>query len=700
MKIADQHLPLFYPRNKSYNLRINDDKMRPSLFLSSQSLKTKIIIIYAIILGTTGLITTFFGSRMVSNTIFNQARIKVRHDINTARSVYDNKLSEIRHAVQLALFNQTLSPTLTENSKKNLKDHLEQIRAAYNLDFLTLVDSEGKVILRTPNNSTTGDDASWLAPLKAALSHKITASTEIFSHDALVREDPKLAERAEIKILPTPKAKPIQKEIESSGMVLLAAAPVKFEPGAKTGALYGGVLLNKNYSIVDRVWDLVYKGEKFKGQDVGTVTIFLNDMRVATNVKFENGKRAVGTRVSEEVNQAVLERGESWSDRAFVVNDWYLSEYQPIRNYAGMIVGILYVGHLEKAYLFVRNRVILTFLGIALIAFILIIATTYLITYSFTKPLSDMVNVTKFITKGDLSHTVKVSSKDEIGQLAISFNAMVNSLIQMRKELEEWGNTLEKKVKERTEELAAMQNTLTQSQRLASLGKMAAGIAHEINNPLGGILSLSSLALEDMHNNDPNKENVEEVVKQALRCREIVKGLLQFSRQEEGKSEYLKLNQIIDTNLALVEKQALFHNITIAKNYDPDIPLILGDNSQLQQVFINIIMNSVEAMEEVGTLTIATYQNKSDEQVVVEISDTGCGIPPENIDRIFDPFFTTKEVGKGTGLGLAIAYGIVTRHQGKMSVKSTVNKGTTFTITFPIAEKILQNNHIETGAQL
>jgi two-component system NtrC family sensor kinase len=674
-------------------------KMKPLYFLSSQSLKTKIIIIYAIILGTTGLITTFFGSKMVSNTISNQARIKVLHDINTARSVYENKLSEIRHAVQLALFNQTLSTTLSEDSKRNLRDHLEQIRAVYNLDFLTLVDSEGKVILRTPNYSTTGDDASWLAPINAALSHKITASTEIFPHDALLREDPNLAERADIKILPTPKARPIQKEVESSGMVLLAAAPVKFEPGTKMGALYGGVLLNKNYSIVDRVWDLVYKGEKFKGQNVGTVTIFLNDLRVATNVKFENGKRAVGTRVSEEVNQAVLERGENWSDRAFVVNDWYLSEYQPIRDYAGKIIGILYVGHLEKAYLFVRNKVILTFLGIALIAFILIIATTYLVTHSFTKPLSDMVNVTKFIAKGDLSHQVKVSSKDEIGQLAISFNAMVGSLKQMHMELEEWGNTLEKKVKERTEELAAMQNTLTQSQRLASLGKMAAGIAHEINNPLGGILSLSSLALEDMQKNDPNKENVVEVVKQALRCREIVKGLLQFSRQEEGKSEYLKLNQIIDTTLALVEKQALFHNIKIAKNYDPDIPLILGDNSQLQQIFMNIIMNSVEAMEEVGTLSISTYQNKSDEQVVVEISDTGCGVPPENIDRIFDPFFTTKEVGKGTGLGLAIAYGIVTEHQGRMSVRSNVNEGTTFTIAFPVAEKVFRNNELKGQVQ-
>lgn len=675
-------------------------KIKSLLLPGARSLKIKIIIIYAIILGTTGLITTFFGSRMVSSTIFDQARTTVRHNINTARCVYENKLFEVRQAVQLALFNRVLPGDVADGeTQEALRDHLEQIRVAYNLDFLTLVNHNGEVILRTPTSGVTGDNALWLAPVRAAFSDEITASTEIFSQQALMRENPVLAEKALIKILPTPKARPIEKEMETAGMVLVSAAPVKFDNGVKNGALYGGILLNKNYSIVDRVWNLVYAGQEYDQQDVGTVTIFLNDLRIATTVKLENGTRAVGTRVSEAVREAVLERGESWSDRAFVVKDWYIAEYQPIRNHEGEIIGILYVGHLEKTFLAVRNKVILTFLSIASIAFILIIATSYLITHSFTKPLSDMVKVTESIAKGDLDHRVKVSSKDEIGHLATSFNAMVDSLKQMHEELEEWGNTLEKKVKERTEELAAMQNTLAQSQRLASLGKMAAGIAHEINNPLGGILSLSSLALEDITDDDPIKENLEEVVKQSMRCREIVKGLLQFSRQEEGKSEYVKLNQIINSTLGLVEKQAIFHNINIVKNYDPDIPFILGDNSQLQQVFMNIIMNSAEAMEEVGTLTISTHYDRENEQVVVKISDTGCGIPPENIDRIFDPFFTTKEVGEGTGLGLAIAYGIVTKHQGKMSVESTLNEGTTFTIRFPTAEKTLKNQQAKEGAE-
>ena len=564
--------------------------------------------------------------------------------------------------------------------------HLDKIRQEYGLDFLSLTDESGNVILRTPNNKTIGDNMLWLSPVRAALKGKLVASTEVFPKDALHRENHVLTNQAYIKILPTKKAKPIEKTEETSGMVLIGASPVKFSLKNKNGVLYGGILLNKNYKIVDRVWDLVYRGEQFQEQDVGTVTIFLNDLRISTNVKTIEGLRAVGTRVSEEVNKAVLQRGELWSDRAFVVHDWYISDYHPIHNFDGKIIGILYVGQLEKAYSSVRNEVIFAFFSIATFGFLIIIAISYFVTRSITSPLSEIVRVTKSIALGDLNHEIKVNSKDEIGQLAYSFNKMVASLRKMHLELEEWGNTLEQKVKERTKELAIMQNSLMQSQRLASLGKLAAGIAHEINNPLGGILVLSSLALEDMKNDDPHRDNLKEVIKQTLRCRDIVKGLLQFSRQEKGKAEYIVINYVLVNTLSLIEKQALFHNIEVIKNFQEDIPSILGDDSQMQQVFMNIILNAVQAMKEVGELKIKTYHEPKNDMVIIEISDTGCGIPENLIDRIFDPFFTTKEVGEGTGLGLAIAYGIVTKHHGRMTVISKLNEGTTFTIKIPVVD--------------
>jgi len=656
-------------------------------FLKIFSLRVRISLVYVVIVGTGGLITSFVGSRIVSSTILNQAKSKVHHDMDTARMVYLQQLAEIKEAVHLAFFNRVIPAEINPNERKKLTDHLDKIRIEYGLDFLTLTDETGHSIVRAPQQENIGDDVTWLAPVRYALRGNSVSSTEIFPQLALKKENELLVEKALIDIIPTEKAKPILETEMTSGMVLLGATPVKFDRHRKWGVLYGGVLLNKNFSIVDRTFQIVYQGEKYNDLNVGSVTIFLGDLRIATTIINRMGNRAVGTRVSEEVRRAVLEEGKSWSDRAFVVDYWYLSDYEPICNLENKIIGILYVGQLETAYIAIRNKVIFTFFIIATIGFVVIILISYFITRSITKPLSEMVRVADSIANGDLDHTIKINSRDEIAQLAVAFNRMLFSLKKMQAELKEWGNTLELKVKKRTEELAAMQTTLLQSQRLASLGKLAAGIAHEINNPLGGILVLSSLVLEELKEDDPHRENLNEVIKQTMRCRDIVKGLLQFSRQEEGKTEYVNVNHVLKNTLSLIEKQALFHNIKVSKLFAEEIPLILGDSSQLQQVFMNVILNAVQAMKESGDLTINTYHEKKNDMVTVEITDTGSGIPEQFLDRIFDPFFTTKEVGEGTGLGLAIAYGIISKHRGRMTVKSKVNVGTTFTIKIPVVEK-------------
>jgi two-component system NtrC family sensor kinase len=242
-------------------------------------------------------------------------------------------------------------------------------------------------------------------------------------------------------------------------------------------------------------------------------------------------------------------------------------------------------------------------------------------------------------------------------------------------------------VRRRTEELVAMQARVAQSERLASLGMLAAGVAHEVNNPLGGILALTGLTVEDMRDDDPNRENLEEVIRQTERCRDIVKGLLEFSRQSKSHTELVDLNKVLEDTLFVLSKQALFFNINLVQNLAPGLPRVMADGSQFQQVFMNILMNAVQAMGERGTLTIVTRRGTPD-CIEVAISDTGQGIPPDQIDRIFDPFFTTKTSGKGTGLGLSIAYGIVTTHRGAISVRSEVGKGSTFTIRMPIAAEI------------
>ncbi|MGB7575435.1 MAG: PAS domain S-box protein [Thermodesulfobacteriota bacterium] len=239
---------------------------------------------------------------------------------------------------------------------------------------------------------------------------------------------------------------------------------------------------------------------------------------------------------------------------------------------------------------------------------------------------------------------------------------------------------------------------LVSSEKMASLGKLAAGIAHEINNPLGGILIYSSLMIEDLPEEDPRRGDLVRIVQEAGRCKEIVKSLLEFARQTEPKMEPTDINRAISDGLFFLVNQALFHNIQIVKKLDSFLPFVRANASQLKQVFMNIIVNAAEAMHGNGTLTIATFRAPERKTVFVEFADTGEGIPQENLTRIFDPFFTTKEVGKGTGLGLATSYGIIEDHGGKISVKSQVGKGTTFTIELPIhqgTQAILESPSIQ-----
>lgn len=228
---------------------------------------------------------------------------------------------------------------------------------------------------------------------------------------------------------------------------------------------------------------------------------------------------------------------------------------------------------------------------------------------------------------------------------------------------------------------------LVSSEKMASLGKLAAGIAHEINNPLGGILIYSSLMMEDLPVDDPKRQDLGRIVQEASRCKEIVESLLEFARQTEPKMEPTDANRAITNGLFFLENQALFHNIQIIKKLDPALPLVHGNASQLKQVLINIIVNAAEAMHGNGTLTITSYPSSDGKSVFLEFTDTGEGIPEENLTRIFEPFFTTKDIGKGTGLGLATSYGIIEDHGGKINVESTVGQGATFTIELPASRE-------------
>jgi two-component system NtrC family sensor kinase len=308
----------------------------------------------------------------------------------------------------------------------------------------------------------------------------------------------------------------------------------------------------------------------------------------------------------------------------------------------------------------------------------------YLLTRRYiSKPIEGLLQETQALSQGDLSARVKSLSNDELGELGRSFNQMAENLEQAQEELRDWGTTLEQKVAVRTTEMQEIQSQLIRSAKLASMGELVAGIAHEINNPLTGILMFASLSSKHSDLPPQIKDNLELIVAETGRCAKIVRGLLEFAREALPEKKLASINTIIEQTLALVSHQSIFQDVEIVCHLGDDIPEIELDADQWQQVFVNMLINAGQAMPEGGRLTITTDFLEADNNVLIILEDTGTGISKENLDRIFDPFFTTK-AQKGFGLGLSVTYGIIKNHGGKVDVQSTEGEGTRFSILLPV----------------
>jgi len=336
---------------------------------------------------------------------------------------------------------------------------------------------------------------------------------------------------------------------------------------------------------------------------------------------------------------------------------------------------------------------------LSLMVLITTIMVVAFIVNAVTKPVTELVEATDQISRGDFSISVQIDQRDEIGQLAQTFNRMTESLKQSRDEIEQYNRTLEEKIIERTHQLEDAQAQLIQSEKLSAIGQLAAGVAHELNNPLGGILGYAQFTLEKLHKNDPSKTSrkeidsyiryVTDIEVQARRCKTIVQNLLRFSRSSRAvEFEDVDINRAIEETLTFVEHQLRINQIGLKVELAPKVPIIQGNMGQLQQVFTNLIINAMHASQANSTITIGTRFSPALGEfggtVEVTVADEGSGIAPQDLKKIFEPFFTTKEVGKGTGLGLSVSYGIVKEHGGEISVKSKLGKGSVFTIVLPL----------------
>ena len=329
-----------------------------------------------------------------------------------------------------------------------------------------------------------------------------------------------------------------------------------------------------------------------------------------------------------------------------------------------------------------RNRIILlTVLLIILLGASLTFFTLHLV----NRPVNELLRHTARLANGQLDCELTPTSSDELGELMCAFQLMTNNLREARNDLEEWGRTLKEKVEERSEELQRMQMQLVHTEKLASLGELVAGIAHEINNPLSGILIFSSLVAKDSRLDPALKGDIETISSEAQRCAGIVKGLLEFARDYQPEMIACDINQVLIDSLRLVECQSVFQNVTIIRQLGSCLPEIMADQNQLKQVFINIFINAGQAMQELKQAEleiITSAEETAGGGVVVRISDSGGGVPEEQLCKLFDPFFTTKGTG-GTGLGLSVSYGIIQAHGGTITADSTLGVGTTFIIRVP-----------------
>ena len=372
-------------------------------------------------------------------------------------------------------------------------------------------------------------------------------------------------------------------------------------------------------------------------------------------------------------------------------------------------------------YLLKSQKMIL--ISLILDAIVLIVFGSFLLSRVLVKPLKDLVRLTQKISEGDFSQTIEVTSKNEIGQLISSFNRMIERLRENQESIDNYLKSLElanKKLKQAQEELI-------RTEKLASIGRFAAGVAHEVGNPLGAILGYTSILEKDGVDREESKDYLKRIEKEIERINRIVRELLDFARPSKFEIRDVEVNKVIENTLSLLSHQKNFKNIETQLELQPDLPMIKGDESQLSQVFINIILNAIDAMPNGGILKIQTENlvvenligdrfqplypprrkgdptesdysrlrkadpfsalltkfSKGDRLVKIRISDTGIGIEEENLERIFDPFFTTKEPDKGTGLGLSISLRIVESMGGEIRVESRSGKRFDFRNLFP-----------------
>ena len=608
-------------------------------------------------------LTVYEVNTLVIRLAENRTRIYMR----AAWEILDAKVARTRAALEILAQDRPVIDVLAYGGQPDrLRPFLESVRREQKMDILNVLTPEGKVILRTraPYNKedTLADD-----PLvKQVIATKQASSGSIvMERERLDVEGSELLERV------------LAVGSEPRGIFSGAVVPV-IEDGKLVGIIEMGSLLNGATEKVDAIRDAVFANEIYNGKPVGTATIFMGDLRISTNVLDREGRRAVGTRASQEVAQRVLKEGLPWTGRAFVVDTWYLSQYDPIRDPDGAVIGMLYVGELEQKYLDLLRRTLAQNLAVIIAGMALAFFVIYYLVRSIVRPIHILSEATQQLSTGDLAHRVDIQRADEIGDLAHNFNEMGVRLQTQRDELQH-----------DKQQLTILSDQLQTTNR--NYIEMLGFVTHELKNPLTsaimGLYTVKDGYLGEL--NAAQKKSLESVAKSLDYFQDMVRNYLDLSRLEQGqlvanKRPFKLYEGVIGPSLESLERQMQDRRITVDNRISEQL-VVNADPTLMRVIYDDLISNAVKYGREGGQIQLVAEE--SDSKITLSVRNDGEGIPPEKQAQLFKRFSrldTPSSTGKkGTGLGLYICKEIVEKHGGEIWADSKMGEWVKFSFTLP-----------------
>lgn len=663
-------------------------------------------------------ITIYWNISYTGKQLFMKVKADLSVAENTLQQVQVRQEKQLERVVTSWTFQNDFRPLFSGKEltgevihRASLDAFLLEQKKQLNLDYLRLV---------TVAEAAADPDLRQILPkINGLLPY---SGLMVLPPERLSRIDPELAVTASIPIVATLRAQSPTKTVEERGLLSRSLLPVPDMQGKVAWYLDGGILFNRDIRIVDHIRDLVYDKGTLLERSIGTVTIFLDNIRISTNVPLhfyptgnETQGRALGGLVSEEVKEKVLTQGEQWVDRAFVFNDWFISAYAPLEDIRGQRVGMIYTGFSESPFI---HNYLLNIIELGTILMLVLLVSGLLVyrgAYSLLQPIERIHHVVQAVQSGCNIRigALGLDRDNELSNLAEQFDSMLDLLQRRNAQIQAAAEQLEMKVEERTRSLqdktlelqrnvALLNETrqqLVTNEKLTALGELTAGIAHEINNPTAVILGNMELLRYELGDNaEVVKEEIDLVIQQVGRISTIIRSLLQYSRPGEFNAplEMHPITPIIEEMLVLVRHSIQKQEVVLITELNASCPVQVN-RPQLLQVLINLVVNAAHAMDDKGRIWVRTYdwvQQDMPIGVKIEVEDEGSGIAPEQLGRIFDPFYTTRK--DGTGLGLSLSYGIIKRIGGTIEVSSTLGKGTLFTIgLYHEAKEDQQNNPYE-----